>query len=110
MNEMIFLVKGSSQQPYRVTITTKSGNPTACCTCAAAENGQICKHRLAIFAGSAENIVSGNIDEIPKAAALINGSKLEELLKEVTRLESEIIQLRSRLARTKKSLSKAMRS
>ena len=109
MDQLSFLVKGSSPQPCQVRLTRKGLDVTAFCTCPAGENGQICKHRLAILRGLTENMISGNIEDVPKAAEMISGSKIEQFLNEVVHLECELTRIKSQLANAKKKLAKAMR-
>ena len=64
MEEITFLVQGSAIDPYRVTFTKNKNNLNAFCTCPAGENGQYCKHRLAILGGDVSAITSKNELEV----------------------------------------------
>lgn len=46
MNQIKFLVIGSSENPYEVNFIRRGNNLSAHCTCPAGENGQYCKHRF----------------------------------------------------------------
>lgn len=109
MESVQFLVKGSSPDPYRVTFSRKDNNITARCTCPAGENGQYCKHRFGILAGSDSNVVSDNLGEVAIIAAWLPGSDIEDAWVEVKRLEHEAEQIKAQLSRAKKGLAKAMR-
>jgi uncharacterized Zn finger protein len=109
MDSLSFLVKGSSPEPYRVTFSKSGKNISAYCTCPAGENGQYCKHRFGILAGSARNVISNNVDDISKVSAWLPGSDIEEAWVEVKRLEYEADIIKTQLSRAKKNLAKAMR-
>lgn len=109
MDSLSFLVKGSSPEPYRVTFSKSGKNISAYCTCPAGENGQYCKHRFGILAGSASNVISNNVDDISKVSTWLPGSDIEEAWVEVKRLEYEADLIKTQLSRAKKNLAKAMR-
>lgn len=90
---LLFLVQGSEPEPYSVEFT-KSGEYTgrtitATCTCAAAENGMICKHRLNILGGKADNIVSENADDVTKLLAWLPGTRLAAALAKLRAAEQD---------------------
>ena len=109
MERIDFLVKGSSPEPYKVTFTKKGANISAYCTCPAGENGQYCKHRFGILAGSSANVVSANSDDIALVSSWLPGSDIETAWVEVKRLEHEAEQIKSQLYQAKKALANAMR-
>lgn len=110
MKSLVFLVKGSSPDPYRVTFSRNGKNITAFCTCPAGENGQHCKHRLEILAGSATNVVSENVEQVAEVASWLPGSDIEDAWVEVKRLEYEAGEIKAQLSQAKKELAKAMRN
>ena len=110
MDNISFLVKGSSPDPYEVTFSKVGRNISAYCNCRAGQNGQHCKHRLGILAGSAINVIGENYNEIAKVASWLPGSDIEEAWVEVKRLEHEVDLIKSQLARAKKNLANAMRA
>ncbi len=84
---VVFSVRGSTPDPYTVTITKSGDNITARCTCPAFRNGLHCKHRVRILAGSAEGIVSGNQDQVEVVRSWLPGSDVEKALAELTEAE-----------------------
>lgn len=108
MERIGFLVKGSSPEPYQVTFTKKGANISAYCTCPAGENGQYCKHRFGILAGSSTNVISASADDIALVSSWLAGSDIETAWVEVKRLEQEAEQIKSQLTHAKKALAKAM--
>jgi uncharacterized Zn finger protein len=109
MERIDFLVTGSSPEPYQVTFTKKGDNISMYCSCPAGENGQCCKHRFAILAGSLGNVVSSNEEDIALVSSWLPGSDIETAWVEVKRLEHEAEQIKSQLSQAKKVLAKAMR-
>jgi uncharacterized Zn finger protein len=109
MEKIDFLVKGSSPQPYQVTFTKSGSNVSAYCTCPAGENGQYCKHRLGIFAGSDANLIDPNPGDVARVGSWLPGSDIENAWVQVKQLEHEAEQIKAQLSKAKKALAKAMR-
>lgn len=109
MQEVTFLVKGSSPEPYKVTFTKNNNNLNAFCTCPAGENGQYCKHRFAIMAGDNKAVISSNKDQVMVVKSWLPGSDIEEALMELAEAEHEYDNAKKRLTAVKKSIAKAMR-
>lgn len=109
MERVDFLVKGSSPEPYNVTFIRRGTNISAYCSCPAGENGQSCKHRLGLLAGSDANVVNPNPALIAQVSSWLPGSDIENAWVEVKRLEHEAERIRTQLSKAKKDLSKAMR-
>jgi hypothetical protein len=108
MEQLSFLVQGSSTIPYRVVFTRRGGRISAKCSCPAGLKGQICKHRMSILSGSRQNVVSDNLNEIPAVISWLPGSDIEQAWSEVQRLEDDLNHLKIRLATAKKKLLKSM--
>ncbi|HNO76406.1 MAG TPA: SWIM zinc finger family protein [Nitrosomonas mobilis] len=109
MEEIIFKVKGSARDPYKVTFTKNKNNINAFCTCPAGENGQYCKHRFAIMAGDSKAVVSSNKEQIMVIKSWLPGSDLEEALMELAVAEHEHDKAKKRLSAAKKNIARAMR-
>lgn len=109
MQEITFLVKGSSPEPYEVTFTKNNSNMNAFCTCPAGENGQYCKHRFAIMAGDNRAVISSNKDQVMVVKSWLPGSDIEEALMKLAEAEHEYDNAKKRLTAVKKSIAKAMR-
>ncbi|MDP3111864.1 MAG: SWIM zinc finger family protein [Thermodesulfovibrionales bacterium] len=108
MEEIYFLVQGSADEPYKVTFQKKGNNLSAYCTCPAGENGQCCKHRFRIFAGSDEGIVSGNKDEVIIVKSWLSGTDVEAALGEVVEKEKVSEKAKKDLSAAKKKLVRIM--
>lgn len=108
MEEIIFLVKGSSPEPYKVTFTRSKNNINAFCTCPAGENGQHCKHRYAIMAGDSSAVISDK-EKVMVVMSWLPGSDLEAALMELAEAEHEHDKAKKRLTAAKKSIARAMR-
>lgn len=109
MEEIIFKVKGSSLEPYKVTFTKNKNNINAFCTCPAGENGQYCKHRFAIMAGDSKAVVSPNKEQVLVVKSWLIGSELEEALIRLTEAEHQHDMAKERLIAAKKDIARAMR-
>jgi len=108
MDEVCFLVQGSAEEPYKTTFQKKGSNLSAYCTCPAGENGQYCKHRFRILAGSNEGIVSDNKDEIMIVKAWLSGTDVETALIEVAEKERVLEKAKKDLSAAKKKLARVM--
>lgn len=108
MEELVFMVKGSSPEPYKVTFTKNKNNINAFCTCLAGENGQYCKHRFAIMAGDGKAVVSSNKDKVVIVKSWLPGSDLEEALMELAEAEHEHEKAKKRLTAAKKNVARAL--
>jgi len=108
MQKIEFLVKGSASEPYRVTIENRNNSVAAYCTCAAAENGTFCKHRVRILQGSEEGIVSGNTKDIQVAMNWLKGSELEKVILSIETKEKELEATKKVIQDLKKKLSRLL--
>ncbi|MBR9779638.1 MAG: hypothetical protein GYB52_09800 [Rhodospirillales bacterium] len=109
MQELIFAIQGSADTPYKVRFELPTpGNLNAYCTCPAGQNGQYCKHRFGLMNGEVTNIVSGNEADLPKLAAMLKGSDVEETYLQVIDLEKQAATIKKQITAAKKELSKRM--
>jgi uncharacterized Zn finger protein len=116
MEQIEFLVKGSSLEPYVVTFTKESDNLNAYCTCRAGLVGTYCKHRINILNGVKEGIVSNNAREVEIVMSWLVGSDLEKALSDYE-VEENVFQeaalvfekAKKRLSKAKKAIAEAMR-
>jgi len=108
MDKIKFLVQGSAEYPYEVIFSKRGSNLSAYCTCPAGENGQCCKHRFRIFAGSDEGIVSGNKDEVIIVKSWLSGTDVEAALGEVVEKERVFEKAKKDLSAAKKKLVRIM--
>ena len=104
-----FLVQGSSEEAYEVTFSgLASNNMSVFCTCQAGKHRLICKHKINILRGSAENVLSNNADEIKTLQEWLKGTALEREIAEMDRLEIEYEKAKNAFSRSKKSVAKSM--
>lgn len=110
MEEIGFLVQGSSEEPYRVVFTRRSPeNLSALCTCGAGVNGQYCKHRFAILAGDVAAIISGNEGDVPVVQSWLAGTDVELAMRRLRDLELEAMRTKDAISAAKKELARSMR-
>lgn len=110
MEELVFLVKGSSSDAYEVTFIKDGASLTALCTCPAGQFGNLCKHRLGIIDGTPDSISSGNADRVATIAQWLVGTDVEAALLELRKAEKSIEYSKKDLAALKKKLARAMNS
>ena len=109
MDEKIFKVKGSADEPYEVTIVKRNDiNLTAYCTCPAGQNGLHCKHRIGILTGKTKKIVSDNLSDVEVVASWLPGTDVEAMLNQLIRLEAEFEKTKAALSNAKKELARAL--
>lgn len=110
MEELIFLVKGSSKEPYEVTFIKDGDSLTALCTCPAGTYGNFCKHRISILDGNTQSISSDNAEQAPKIVDWLAGTDVEAALSEMRDAEKNSDPDKSVLNAAKKKLARAMNS
>lgn len=106
--KLVFLVKGSAPEPYKVSFVKLQDQLRAFCTCPAGDNGTYCKHRFNILSGDTSHIVSGNSVDVETIVSWIAGTDLEKALKEARSAEEEVRRAQVRLRLTHKRLSRSM--
>jgi uncharacterized Zn finger protein len=110
VEELVFLVKGSSSDAYEVTFIKDGASLTALCTCPAGQFGNSCKHRVAILDGKSDSISSGNADKVPTVTAWLVGTDVEAALSELREAEKATEGSKENIAALKKRLARAMNS
>jgi len=110
VEELVFLVKGSSSDAYEVTFIKDGSSLTALCTCPAGQFGNFCKHRIAILDGKSDSISSGNADQAPTVTEWLVGTDVEAALSELRAAEKTTECAKEELAALKKKLARAMNS
>ncbi len=110
MEELIFLVKGSTTKPYEITFIKDGNSLTALCTCPAGQFSNSCKHRVAILDGDATAISSDNADQAPKIVAWLAGTDVEAALLALRAAQKNPDKTKQDVADLKKKLARAMNS
>jgi uncharacterized Zn finger protein len=108
MEELIFLVKGSSADPYEVTFIKDGDSLTAICTCPAGTYGNVCKHRVSFFDGKPASITSENADQAATIVAWLTGTDVEAALLELREAEKIKDPEKKALNEAKRKLARAM--
>lgn len=107
MREFVFSVQGSADTPYQVRFILADGQLYSTCTCAAGEQGQACKHRLALLDGDISAVVAGADDVVP-LTGLLPGTKLEAAIQAVAAAEADLARAKKASSAAKKLLSRVM--
>lgn len=108
MEELTFLVKGSSKDPYEVIFIKDGDSLTAICNCPAGTYGNFCKHRIAILDGDAKSISSENADKVPTVVEWLAGTDVETALHELRDVEKLKDKDKTALNAAKRKLARAM--
>jgi len=110
MEELKFLVQGSTPAPYEVTFIKDGDSLTAICTCPAGEFGNFCKHRISILDGHSKAISSENADQAPLVQAWLSGTDVEAALLELRKAEDGDKTDKQAITAAKRKLARAMNS
>ena len=108
MQELTFLVKGSSKDPYEVIFIKDGDSLTAICSCPAGQHGNFCKHRIAILDGKSTAIVSDNADSVATVVDWLPGTDVDAALTALRAIESAKPVDKSELSAAKRKLARAM--
>ena len=110
MEELVFLVQGSSADPYEVTFIKDGTSLTAICTCPAGTYGNFCKHRISILEGNAQSISSDNADQAATVVGWLPGTDVDAALAEMREAEKIANPDKKDLNAAKRKLARAMNS
>lgn len=110
VEQMTFLVKGSSSDPYELTFIKDGDSLTAICTCPAGTYGNFCKHRIAILDGDAAAVVSENAEQVAVIGEWLVGTDVGAALQEMRDANWSADEAKQALAAVKRKLAKAMNS
>ena len=109
MQRITFLVKGSAQDPYKVTFASDGVNLSASCTCpAGAKKGTHCKHRIGVLQGESKGIVSDNVADGQTVLSWLPGTALEAALAELSDAEQRAQEAQAALKRVKADVARIM--
>jgi len=110
VEELVFLVKGSSSDSYEVTFIKDGSSLTALCTCPAGQFSNVCKHRVAILDGKFDSISSENVELASKVTEWLVGTDVETALSNLRDAEKNTECAKDDLAALKRKLARAMNS
>ncbi len=110
MEELVFLVQGSTTDPYEVTFIKDGTSLTALCTCPAGTYGNFCKHRISILDGNTNAISSDNADQAVTVVGWLPGTDVEAALSEMREAEKIADPDKKVLNAAKRKLARAMNS
>jgi len=108
VEEVTFLVKGSSAEPYEVIFIKDGASLTAVCNCPAGTYGNFCKHRISILDGNSKAISSDNADKVPVVVEWLPGTDVGDALLELRKTEEAADATKDSIAAAKKKLARAM--
>ena len=106
MEQLDFLVKGSSPEPYELTFIKDGDSLTAICTCPAGTYGNFCKHRIAILDGDSRAVTSNNADKVEQVVEWLPGTDVAEALAQLRAAEKEGV--KTAIMNAKKKLARSM--
>lgn len=106
MEQLEFLVKGSSPEPYELTFIKDGDSLTAICTCPAGTYGNFCKHRIAILDGDSRAVTSNNADKVEQVVEWLPGTDVAQALTQLRAAEKEGV--KTAIVNAKKKLARAM--
>ena len=105
---MKFLIKSrSSENEYAVHVYETDDGPVITCDCPAAENGQYCKHRLALISGDERDVIEADTP-VSAVANLVEGSRLKAAIDAMHKQEAAVKKAQTELRALKKSVANAM--
>jgi uncharacterized Zn finger protein len=110
VEQLVFLVKGSSSDAYEITFIKDGASLTALCTCPAGQFGNSCKHRITILDGNSESVSSDNADRVSVVTEWLVGTDVETALGELRKAEKSTDSSKKDVAALKKKLARAMNS
>jgi len=109
MSKVVFLVQGSAVEPYEVVFENEGQVLTCSCTCTAARNNLMCKHRMGILKKKPKGIASDNLDELYTVYAWVDSSHVPSALMELDVREKELKELEKSYRQAKDSVNRIKR-
>jgi hypothetical protein len=108
MNQLSFRVSGSSDEPYTVDFLQTEKGLAVVCSCQAATNNMLCKHRVAFLKGSPENLIDPDPEAIQTAISWIAESPLLAQFHSLLQAEAEAEEAKKKLATAKKAFARKL--
>lgn len=110
MEQLVFLVKGSSSEPYELTFIKDGDSLTALCSCPAGTFGNLCKHRVSILDGQTESVSSDYASKVSTVTDWLVGTDVEAALTQLRDAQNSSEASKDDLAALKRKLARAMNS
>ena len=105
---LVFTVRSSSSDElYKLEAYRTATGVRFACTCPAGENGQHCKHRVAMLLGDAASVVEGT-EQIAALTEMVAGSPIVAALAKVGEAEKSLAVTQRALKTAKAGLAKAL--
>ncbi|EPX85967.1 SWIM zinc finger protein [Rubellimicrobium thermophilum DSM 16684] len=82
------VVSRTTGELYEIHLSRKDGRLTCRCTCPAARNGRLCKHRLSLLDGDLSDVRSPGSPDRETILDLLRGTEVEALIGELREMES----------------------
>ena len=110
MSTLTFHVHGSQPDPYTVKLKrAETGRLTVTCTCQAADNGLLCKHRVNLLAGEHAAVRrSAETKKLPRVREMLEGSNLEAPVFDVIRAQEAFVEAEAARKATRRKLGRLM--
>jgi hypothetical protein len=109
MDDLVFAVRSSSNPlVYQLRATRTATGVRFSCSCPAGDNGQHCKHRLALLVGDVTAIAEGTHDDVLALAELVRNSQIVTAMREVEDAEKAVAAAQRNLKKAKQALGRAM--
>jgi hypothetical protein len=108
MEELRFVMKGSTQEPRHVVVRKDGQNLTMLCSCSMGSRESMCKHRIDLLTGATQNILSGNPGDVQRVAALIEGTDVQKALRMVRAASAKLQEAQEEYEFAQKNLIKAI--
>jgi len=110
MEEISFIIQGSSDEPYEITFKKIGKNFSANCTCPAAQNMLHCKHRLLLLEGKFDklDVIKGSQRDLDTVLSWLPGSSIEKVLQEVKTADLVVKQAQNNFKALKRKMARIM--
>jgi len=109
MNKSYSIKSDSSDSIYQVTFGFDNGLNSINCTCAAADNGTVCKHRAALMNEDYSKLVSKkDIESLKETISKIDFDRYSKLFSEVDKIDLQIKKLDIERKKLKKEAARKL--
>ena len=103
-----FEVKSGEGVTHKIVADRAGDNLTLTCDCPTAFQGNICAHRLVLLAGDTSLLVSDNAGDIDELKTMVQGTDVDQCMREIAELDAQIRTLSTKLDDVKKNLADSL--